>query len=488
MGCCLTSPAATLQPLHAHLQLLQLGLLDANQQFQPAPISLTPWLLSPQQWRQAQQLSQLLGRLLLAASQDRQWLQHAVEGLPATSLFGRLAALPLAFSNTLAPVPIMRHDMMLDTSGQWRWVESNTIAAGMGPLNQQLGLLPALARYPLAPNPALQQQAQTLFDAAAALRQQYAASAPVIIFVVEPAEDNLFDQQLLQQALQQLGARIHRLTLQQLSVARLSQHQRLQLANGDEADLLYYRTGYNQNDYASAAQLALRGTLQQAAVRQCPDIPLQLAGSKWVQAALSTLLLSGQHEKLLSWGFTMAQRAQLRQAVMPMYALTAANRTQALHDIANGWLLKSQQEGGGGIWRGDDASQQILASPDAGLMLMAPIQHQVRTERVWLLRQAKLRCQLATVSELGLFSIGTEHHYGGYLLRSKAAGELAGGVHRGGAVLDTVALSRSQTSKHRYKPQQVRYDDAAINQLLRERHDHCSVCRSAHADVCCIKY
>ena len=483
MWCCITAEPKQLQ---AQLQQLQLGLLDANQQFQPAPVSLTPWQLSPQQWQQAQQLSQLLGRLLLAASQDRQWLQQALQGLPATNLFSRLAALPQALNPALPPVPVMRHDMMLDNSGQWRWVESNTIAAGMGPLNQQLGRLPALAYQQLAANPALQQQA--LFAAATALRQQYDSAMPVIVFVIEPAEDNLFDQQLLQQALQQLGARVQRLTLQQLTLAQLSRHNRLQLHSGDEADLVYYRTGYNHSDYASAAQLALRATLQQAALLQCPDIPLQLAGSKWVQAALSTLLLSGQHEKLLSWGFNPAQCTRLRQAVMPMYALTAANTSQTLHDIANGWLLKSQQEGGGGIWRGDDATQQLLAHAHSGLMLMAPIQHQLRTEPVWLLRQGKLSCQLATVSELGVFSVGIEHHYGGYLLRSKAAGELAGGVHRGGAVLDTIALSRSQSSKHRYKSLQVRYDDSVINHLIRETNDHSTVRRPAGTDVCCIKY
>lgn len=485
MLCCLT---ATTKQIQAQLQQLKLGLLDANQQFQPAPVSLTPWQLSSKQWQQALQLSQLLGRLLLAASQDRQWLQQALLGLPSASLFGRLAALPQAFNPVLAPVPIMRHDMMLDHSMQWRWVESNTIAAGMGPLNQRLGQLQILAHRQLAPNPALQQQSQTLFSAAAALRQQYDSASPVMVFVVEPAEDNLFDQQMLQQALQQLGARVHRLTLQQLTQARLTRRNRLLLPGSDEADLVYYRTGYNHGDYASTAQLVLRGTLQQAALLQCPDIPLQLAGSKWVQAKLSSLLLSGPYDRLLSWGFNAAESAMLRRAVMPMYTLTAANSAEALHDITQGWLLKSQQEGGGGIWRGDDASQQILANTDAGLMLMAPIQHQVRTEPVWLLRQGKLSCQLATVSELGLFSVGHEHNYGGYLLRSKAAGDLAGGVHRGGAVLDTVVLSRNQTSNHRYKPQQLRYDETVINHLLRETNDHSTVRRPAGTDVCCIKY
>lgn len=471
------------------LQPLQLGLLNSQQQFQPAPLSLTPWQLSPLCWQQAQQLGRLFGRLLLAAGNDEAWLRQALQGLPKNNLFAQLAALPQAFSRSLAPVALMRHDFLLDCSGQWRWVESNTIAAGMGPLNQQLGRLLSTRHNALADNPALQQQAQTLYAAAYTLRQQYDNNAPLLLFVVEPNEDNLFDQQLLQQAIAQLGGRVRRLTLAQLEQAQLNHSNRLQLPDGQEADLLYYRTGYNLADYTTPAQLVLRARLQQAALLQCPDITLQLAGSKWVQAKLSNLLLSGQHETLHRWGFSPADCARLKQAIMPMYPLTPANKTQALQDIASGWLLKSQQEGGGGIWRGQQAIQQLSLSGDnsTGLLLMAPITPYVRTEPVWLLRQGKLSCQYATVSELGIFSAGDSSDYAGYLLRSKPAAELAGGVHGGSAVIDTLVL-RSPCCNRTYKSQQFGYDRPFINSALRKDHDHGIIRRPARADVCCIKY
>lgn len=444
MLCCLT-PQPTL-----YQQQLQLGLLDANGRFQPAPVSLTPWQISTQLWQQALTLSQLLGRLMLKASTDMRWLKQALQTLPPGSLFAELAALPKAFSRNLPPVPLMRHDLLLDNSGQWRWVESNTIAAGMGPLSQQLGRLLGSTQQQLAANPALTQQAYTLYNAARVLRRQYDSTPAVIVFVVEAAEDNLFDQLLLQQQLQQLGARVLRATLSELTQAQLDRRNRLQLPCGTEADLLYYRTGYNLSDYTSPAQLALRGTLQQASLLQCPDLPLQLAGSKWVQTGLSQMLLSGRDDRLSAWGFSTAECSVLRQAVMPMYALTAASQLRALHDINRGWLLKSQQEGGGGIWRGSKARQQVLsaASTQAALMPMAPIDQYVRTEPVQLLRHGAISSQLATVSELGLFSVGSDHQYGGYLLRSKAAGALEGGVHRGGAVLDCITLSEKSTSTY----------------------------------------
>lgn len=486
MQCC-----PTLQPTQYQYQLqqLQLGLLDANGQFQPAPVSLTPWQLSTSLWQQALTLSQLLGRLMLAASTDVRWLKQAVQTLPPGSLFAELAALPEAFHRNLPAVPLMRHDLLLDNNSQWRWVESNTIAAGMGPLNQQLGRLLDSIHQPLADNPAVAQQAHTLYKAARALRSQYDSAPAVIVFVVEPAEDNLFDQLLLQQALQQLGARVLRSTLFELTQAQLDQHSRLQLTCGTAVDLLYYRTGYNLSDYASPEQLALRGSLQHARLLQCPDIPLQLAGSKWIQAKLSMMLLSGRDDTLSGWGFNTADCGLLRQAVMPMYALTAASQLRALRDINRGWLLKSQQEGGGGIWRGSEARQLVLSAPSttAALLLMAPIDQYVRSEPVRLLRHSEISYQLATVSELGLFSVGTNNQYGGYLLRSKPATELAGGVHRGSAVLDTVALISQQPRNSCYKSEQVGYDNSATHHAYRKTHDYSIVRRPVGTDICCAK-
>lgn len=478
-----------LQHYLPQMQTLQLGLLDSQKQFQPAPVSLTPWRLSLQQWQQAQQLSQLFGRLLLAASQDSRWLRQALRGLPDDSLFARLAALPDALRRRQMPVALMRHDFLLDRSDQWRWVESNTIAAGMGPLNQQLTGMLSDHHQTLAANPALQQQAYTLYAAARALRQQYDNSAPVLLFVVQPDEDNLFDQQLLQQAIVQLGGRVQRLTLAQLEQAQLNAQQRLVLASGEQVDLLYYRTGYNLTDYSTAAQLALRASLQQAALLHCPDIPLQLAGSKWLQAKLSQVLLSGRHQRLQRWGFSQADCALLTKAVMPMYPLTRSNKAQASADVSRGWLLKSQQEGGGGIWRGNEALQQLAltGADDKGFMLMAPIDLYIRTEPVLLLRQGKLSAQQATVSELGMFSCGDSSEFGGYLLRSKPAAELAGGVHRGSAVLDTVALDKPCCNR-RYKSPQFSYDNSPVYAALRKDHDHSAIRRPFGADVCCIKY
>lgn len=448
--------------LSAQLQQLQLGLLNKQGEFSPAPISLTPWQLAPTLWLQAQRYSRLLGRLLYCASSDTAWLLQQLHALDNSSLPGKLAAQlqqHAASSARVAPLPIMRHDFLLDNNQQWRWVESNVIAAGMGPLNAQLvsllaQLSPASAQVA---NPAIAVQATALYQAAAALRSQYDAQPPVIVFVVEPAEDNVFDQLLLQQALEGLGATVLRRTLTELTQASINgtgkaggSEQRLTLATNQTVDLLYFRTGYNVEDYANAAELTFRASLQQLALVQCPDVPLQLAGSKWLQAALTALVLSDQNNKLQRWGFTHTEHQQLRAVMVSLKPVMALPYQQAQRLLQQGWLLKSQHEGGGSVLRGEAALQQLQVlhktgaeRPDkqSGWLIMAPIQAAVRHEPLTLLRHETISQQQATISELGMFSVGATHNYGGYLLRSKAATQLEGGVHRGGAVLDTIELT-----------------------------------------------
>ncbi len=46
---------------------------------------------------------------------------------------------------------------------------------------------------------------------------------------------------------------------------------------GSAVDLVYFRTGYNRQDYQNAEQLALRATLETLDLVLCPNIALQLA-------------------------------------------------------------------------------------------------------------------------------------------------------------------------------------------------------------------
>ena len=71
---------------------------------------------------------------------------------------------------------------------------------------------------------------------------------------------------------------------------------------------------------------------------------------------------------------------------------------------------------------------------------MAPIAATVRSEPLSKHLQGNIVTQQGHISELGIFTLGVDAGYGGYLCRTKAEQSLEGGVHRGGAGLDLVVF------------------------------------------------
>jgi len=434
-----------------------LGLLDAAGRFMPAPVSLTPYHLTETQWQQALDTGRLLGLLHQRVAQQADWLLSQFSSLKAElSLPGQLAQLlqiPRNHHNANA-VSLQRHDLMLDQQNQWRWIESNPIAAGMGPLNALwLDLLRAEHPGAYANNPATAAQADLMFSAAA---QHAGTRQPHIVFVVEAQEDNWFDQQLLADALAQRGAQVQRLTLAQLQQAvDASACPTGTLHYGpDPLDLLYFRTGYNQADYPSAQLWQLRLQLEQFDLLLCPTLLQQLAGSKWLQLKLAQYLQQADlHQAFAAqFGFNLAETQQLAALTVPMAAVDELSSAEFDQLITQGWWYKRQAEGGGNVARGAQAQQwRQVHQPGDGDVLMAPVDPQFRPETL----QKLVRGQWQTtpeqdnghISELGIFSLGEDAGYGGYLLRTKTSSSLEGGVHKGFAVLDTVWLTAETLSE-----------------------------------------
>lgn len=454
------STAAGFHPgqLMAEMAELKLGMLNHNAEFQPVPVSLQPWLLPKKQWQQATEAAVLLGRLLAAVAKDAEFLlQQFQPVLLGDSLPAKLAAAYALQQQQGLPqragaVFLMRHDLMLNEQQQWQWIESNSIAAGMGPLSAQLGELLQSEQPNLAPNNATELQAALLYQAARQQAQKHGSLTPRIVFVVEAQEDNIFDQQLLADALIRRGAVVERCTVAGLHQAQMAEQQQqaakatedatLKLS-GSTVDLLYFRTGYNPADFANEQELQWRCQLQQQDVLLCPDLPTQLAGSKWLQLQLSSLLQQEKGRVLLAnrFGFHAAEILQLSALTVPAKPLLALEQSQIEQLIHAGWWFKKQNEGGGNVARAEQALQlAALAKPSDGDFLMAPVLVQQRPEPLLKFQQGSFKQQTAHISELGIFSLGTTADYGGYLLRTKPAAALEGGVHKGNAVLDAVAL------------------------------------------------
>ena len=431
-----------------------LGLLDAAGQFMPAPVSLTPYHLTEAQWQQALNAGRLLGLLHQRVAQQADWLLSQFTSLKGElSLPGQLSqsyykSPAYQHNNNAKAVSLQRHDLMLDRQNQWRWIESNPIAAGMGPLNALwLDLLRAEHPGAYANNPATAAQADLLFSAAA---QHAGPRQPHMVFVVEAQEDNWFDQQLLADALAQRGVQVHRLTLAQLQQAvDASASPTGTLYYGtDPLDLLYFRTGYNQADYPSAQLWQLRLQLEQFDLLLCPTLLQQLAGSKWLQLKLSQYLQQPDLHPAFAvqFGFSLAETQQLAALTVPMAAVDELNSAEFDQMIKQGWWYKRQAEGGGNVARGTQALQwRQVHQPGDGDVLMAPVEPRIRPEVVHKLVRGQWQTapeqRSGHISELGIFSLGEDARYGGYLLRTKTSNSLEGGVHKGFAVLDTVWLT-----------------------------------------------
>jgi len=521
----LSASVPEMAPTEAFIQHLQQGLLkqqlglQSRDGFMPVPVSLTPWRLNASQFALVQQLAQTLGQLQARASQQLDWLLDATAELANSAtipgqIWRTLQSLRSAgskvnqqlavnaglaahqeASTTQQPatqpdrnVPLNRHDFILDTQQQWRWVESNPIAAGMGPLNERyLALLQqhlavsdagntnkagntaasSNCTGSFADNPAIGQQARLLAEAAtanathaftqkannaslsgtAASGMALAGMAvsdialnqhPLLLIVVDADEDNIFDQQLLCAAVQAHGVQVQRVTVAELLTAEFTAGHQLHW-RGQRVDLLYWRTGYNPAAALDDTYWQFRRQLEQTLVSQCPTLAGQLVGSKWFQHQLTQQLLTAP--ALLAQQFDMPLSAirQLSAAVLPSVAVSTLAMSAATALIEQGYWYKTQQEGGGNVARGTDALAKLKTADTADL-LMAPIDAQIRPETLYSLRHGSPQHANAHITELGIFSVATKANYGGYLCRTKPANSHEGGVHRGTAVLDTVYL------------------------------------------------
>lgn len=440
------------------LQTERLGLQNPAG-FMPVPVSLTPWQLTSAQFSEVQQLAQLLGQIQAQAAAKTPWLLTLLAGLRDSptvpghiwrTLHTLQAQCPDRRSEHVRGqrrnLLLNRHDFLLDQHQQWRWVESNPIAAGMGPLNSRyLRLLqhhwphnqpPSFAR-----NDAIRSQAALLAGAAISMAFSPKAAErrqPLMLIVVEADEDNIFDQQLLCDEVQRLGVQVQRVTIRQLLQGTFDQHNQL-CWQAQQVDLLYWRTGYNPAAELDEAFWQFRAKLEQAQVVQCPTLAGQLTGSKWFQHQFSALLLASPQTVAAQFGLSDTAIAMLQQAVQPSFAVRELTPAQAQQLIAQGYWYKTQQEGGGNVARGPAAAEQ-LAQADVADLLMAPIDAAIRQEALQIVRHGQASRASGHITELGIFTLGEQARYGGYLCRTKPAQHNEGGIHRGGAVLDTILL------------------------------------------------
>lgn len=333
-----------------------------------------------------------------------------------------------------------------------------------------------------------------------------------ILFVIQPNERNIFDQRWLDYELLERyvtaymrvkchsrqrprhSIRVVRQTLLELATTASlygptrSLHLTLP-SNSDspiEISTVYFRAGYVPTDFPTETHWRARLTLERSRAIKCPTIPLQLAGGKKVQEALSQ---PGVVERFFSTRESSATPlavAELRETWMPMWALDTENPptlSTSFSDVerrpgeplgttlarrhAGKLVLKPQREGGGNnVYKGDippfleglsvEERQAWIAMalivPPAGIgsYLVRATPGAGGTGQSEEARATLVRAE--TISELGIFGwalFGKDEGTGvvrqergdvGWLMRTKGVDSNEGGVAAGFSVLDSVVL------------------------------------------------
>ncbi|WP_394147261.1 glutathione synthase [Shewanella atlantica] len=438
-----------------------------------APFSMTPSVISRDRFERLKKTVPLMGKLIHSISEDREFLSRAIEPVAKGEPF--FAAL-LAMHRQLRKAPrlpllIMRSDFMDDARHGPKLVEFNGIAAGMGPFGQKTH---ELHRYlkesykdeysrwsnahegALIDNPAIERLAQGIAKASMKIRAEFEGGGPAtFLMVVQANEDNIFDQHLLELALQSKGIRTIRRTFRELH-GQLSSgpENRLLLAGEGPIDCVYLRAGYDYCDYAAydiigqaccEALTRTRVLIEQHRVAVNATVGQQLASSKRVQMLLTAMTPT----QLSRFDLTLDEAKAVKSLLGEMLAIDENSSGWMSKQPSENWVLKNQGEGGGHCIFAEKILPKLRSlKPEEYQVwsLMRRLHPYPASTPALLVRKGELSVVDNLICEIGIFTLHIdgqpfteEQGYAGYLIRSKSATTTEGGVHSGMGVLDSLA-------------------------------------------------
>lgn len=450
------------------------------------PFSIAPMSMADKTFQKLRQVTPIMTKLISEISEDHDFLQTSLIDLAtADPFFARLFSLHQQAHGLVnsrlnparKPLLLMRTDFMDDRTHGAKVIEFNGIAAGMAPFGQRAtefhkymkeqwgGVYQQWLENKYSTpveNKGLEQLAFGIAQAANKVKASFASQEenhkPTFLMVVQENEDNVYDQHLLEVALQNLGLRTIRRTFKQLST-QLSTglNQRLMLAEVGAIDVVYLRAGYQYSDYYSPEQdkniccqtlSQTRLFIEQHHVAVNATFSQQLATSKAMQMKLSLM----EPEDYTRWGLTVEEGELVKNVLADMKPVNQQTiawfNTQAEKQK---WVLKNQGEGGGHCIFGEDISDKLKQLKpqeyDAWTFMqrLFPYEREVPTIAV---RDGKPIQVNNLVSEIGLFTafydgkpVTELNGYAGYLIRSKPASENEGGIHSGKGILDSLVLT-----------------------------------------------
>ncbi|MGE6262978.1 glutathione synthase [Aeromonas media] len=443
------------------------------------PFTLTPTPISRGDYQHLKGVAQTLSKLIYAVSEDHGFLYDAIHPIAAGDpFFSALLSMHQHINSSPGSAPrlpllIMRSDFMDDRRNGHQLVEFNGIAAGMGPFGQRIHELhrylrrqwPAISIQEshqtvaeLVCNHAIEGLSAGIAEATFKIKREFGDPGPArFLMIVQEHENNVFDQHLLELALQQRGIETQRRTFRELhNQLSTGANDRLILNGIGPLDTVYLRAGYQYSDYEAAdlneqrccqALMATRVLIERHRVAVNATVAQQLATSKRVQMLLSCL----EEDGLVAFGLTPQEADTVRHRLGEMHPVTPDSIQVVKAAPSDSWVLKNQGEGGGHCLFGADI-QVKLATLDPlqyqAWSLMRRLHPVPRAMPAWVVRKGELHRVTDLISELGMFTVqidgnpaSAEQSFAGYLIRSKSAESTEGGVHSGQGVLDSLVFS-----------------------------------------------
>ena len=446
------------------------------------PFTLTPSSIDKVRFEGLQQAAELFGQLLHAISKDDDFIQHAIAPIADTDpLFSALLTLhnklSLTQSRRATPLLIMRTDFMDDQQLGPKLIEFNGIAAGMGPFGQRASELhryiaaqhadlfqtytehnhsPSQPSAQIPPefiaNDAIEKLADGIAKSACMIKQKHKdAGKPTFVMVVQAHEDNVYDQHLLEYALHAKGIRTLRKTFTELYGQLSTGDNHRLLLNNEPIDVVYLRAGYQQCDYydktiiekyCCRTLMSVRMTLEQHDIAMNATIAQQLASSKRVQMLLSNF----PAQALIKFGLTEQEALTIKPFFGEMLPLHADSIAHLMTTGLDNWVLKNQGEGGGHCVFGEDIVTKLRTLDEAeyeSWSLMRKIVPLPRSHPTMIIRNGEASMIGDMISEIGIFTVNIDgvaidDAVAGYLVRSKPANVMEGGVHSGQGAVDSL--------------------------------------------------
>ncbi|MGF1764268.1 glutathione synthase [Aliivibrio kagoshimensis] len=452
------------------------------------PFSIAPMTMERSVYQQLKSVTPLVAQLVSNVSEDHDFLQQSLNDMAkADPFFGRLMALHQQAHGDTAhryeparqPLLLMRTDFMDDREHGAKVIEFNGIAAGMGPFGQRTTELHCFMKKQWnheyrhwleddtampAENKGMEQLALGIATAANKVKAHFAdlkvgtnEQQPTFLMIVQKDEGNVYDQHLLEVALQHLNVRTVRRTFEQLNTQLSSgEKHRLILDGFGAIDSVYLRAGYQYSDYFSPdlnedicchTLSQTRLFIEKHYVAMNATISQQLATSK----AMQMLLTMMPAKDYVRWGLTIEEARLVKSVLAEMkpISLEAIKWFNTVADKSH-WVLKNQGEGGGHCVFENQISEALAKLKpeeyDAWALMQRLYPHERDTPTVSI-RDGKQTLVNDLVSEIGLFTVHYQgqpvthqNGYAGYLIRSKPASENEGGIHSGQGILDSLVL------------------------------------------------